>query len=108
MNARAVTFSVRQGSRGVEVALKILRGEPLRHLYLVPNTVITRANLDQYVRVDLPHAVCSPAPEGPPSKERGERQVGFPFESVRETPGVMGDYRPESRTSKDCSDGRKE
>lgn len=24
------------------------------HLYLVPNTVITRENLDQYVRMDLP------------------------------------------------------
>ena len=54
LNARAVTFSVRQGSRAVEMAIKVLRGEPVPHLFLVPNTVITRANLDQYVRMDLP------------------------------------------------------
>jgi ribose transport system substrate-binding protein len=54
LNARCVTFSVRQGSTGVEMALKILRGEPVPHLFLVPNTVITRENLDQYVRMDLP------------------------------------------------------
>jgi ribose transport system substrate-binding protein len=54
LNARAVTNSVRQGSRAVEIGMKILRGEAVPHLFQEPNAVITRENLDQFVRMDLP------------------------------------------------------
>ena len=54
LKARCVTNSVRQGSRAVEIGMKILRGEAVPHLFQEPNAVITRENLDQFVRMDLP------------------------------------------------------
>jgi len=38
----------------VQVALKILQGEPVPHYISVEPIVITSENLDQYVRMDLP------------------------------------------------------
>lgn len=54
LNAIAVDYTVRQGYEAVQVALDILKGEPVPHYVLVPNTVITQDNLDQFVRTDLP------------------------------------------------------
>jgi ribose transport system substrate-binding protein len=54
LKARCVTNSVRQGSRAVEIGMKILKGEAVPHLFQEPNAVITRENLDQFVRMDLP------------------------------------------------------
>lgn len=54
LNAIAVDYTVRQGYEAMQVALKILKGESVPHHVVVPNTVITQENLDQYVRLDLP------------------------------------------------------
>jgi ribose transport system substrate-binding protein len=54
LTAVAVTFSVRQGYEAVEVAKRVLSGESVPHHVVVPNLVITEANLDNYVRMDLP------------------------------------------------------
>jgi ribose transport system substrate-binding protein len=54
LKAHAVTNSVRQGSRAVEISIKILKGESVPHLYEEPNAVITDQNLDKFVRMDLP------------------------------------------------------
>lgn len=50
----AVSFSVRMGYEAVQIALKIVQGEPVPHYVSVEPIVITSENLDQYVRMDLP------------------------------------------------------
>ena len=54
LTAVAVTYSVRQGYKAVEIAEEILKGKPVPHHVVVPNLVITNENLDKYVRMDLP------------------------------------------------------
>lgn len=54
LSAVAVSYPARVGQRGVEIALDILAGKPVQHLVDMPQIVITNANLDQYVRLDLP------------------------------------------------------
>jgi ribose transport system substrate-binding protein len=53
-SAIAVTYSARVGTLGVETALAILAGTPVPHRFDLPPTTITQAELDRYVRMDLP------------------------------------------------------
>ncbi len=50
----AVSFSVRMGYEAVQVALKVLQGEPVAHYISVEPLIIDNSNLDQFVRMDLP------------------------------------------------------
>jgi ribose transport system substrate-binding protein len=52
--AMAVTYTARVGEMGVQTALDILAGEPVPHQMDMPQAVITKDNLDQFVRMDLP------------------------------------------------------
>jgi len=54
LTAVGVTFSVRMGYESVQIAKKVLQGEQVTHHDVVPNLVITDANIDKYVRMDLP------------------------------------------------------
>jgi ribose transport system substrate-binding protein len=58
-SAMAVTYSPRVGQTGVLTALDILHGKPVPHNLDVPQEVITAANLDQRVRMDLPDTYWS-------------------------------------------------
>ncbi|NJN96524.1 MAG: substrate-binding domain-containing protein [Anaerolineales bacterium] len=49
-----VTFPVNQGGVAVQIALDILAGKPVQKNVDVPREVITKENLDKYVRMDLP------------------------------------------------------
>lgn len=53
-SAVAVSYPARVGQLSVNVALDILAGKPVQHFVDVPQIVITKDNLDQYVRMDLP------------------------------------------------------
>lgn len=50
----AVSYPVRMGRIAVQEAAKILNGEPVAHSVDVPHLIITKDNLDQYVRMELP------------------------------------------------------
>ncbi len=50
----SVSFPVRQGRTAVQIAVDILNGKPVPHYVNVPRTIITKENLDKYVRMDLP------------------------------------------------------
>jgi ribose transport system substrate-binding protein len=52
--AMAVTYPARVGQLGVATALDILAGKPVQHRIDIPLKVITQANLDEFVRMDLP------------------------------------------------------
>jgi ABC-type sugar transport system substrate-binding protein len=52
--AMAATYPARVGQIGVTTALDILAGVPVPHEVDVPLKVITQANLDEFVRLDLP------------------------------------------------------
>ena len=50
----SVSFPVRMGRAAVLTAVDILNGEPVEHYVNVPRTIITKDNLDDFVRTDLP------------------------------------------------------
>ena len=50
----SVSFPVRMGRAAVLTALDILNGDPVEHYVNVPRTIITKDNLDDFVRTDLP------------------------------------------------------
>jgi ribose transport system substrate-binding protein len=49
----AYSFSSRQGSETIKLALDVLAGKPVAHHFLTPPLIITQDTLDQYVRMDL-------------------------------------------------------
>ena len=53
-SAMAVTYTPRVGEVGVQATLDILAGKPIQHQLDMPQAVVTKDNLDQYVRMDLP------------------------------------------------------
>lgn len=59
LTAMAVTYSARVGILGVRTALDVLAGKPVPHHSDIPSTVITKDQLDQYVRMDLPDGYWS-------------------------------------------------
>jgi ribose transport system substrate-binding protein len=58
-SAVAVTYSPQAGEIGVRTALDILAGKPVPHRLDIPQHAITKENLDQYVRMDLPDGYWS-------------------------------------------------
>jgi ribose transport system substrate-binding protein len=54
LRAVAVSYPARVGQLGVTTALEILAGKPVAHSIDIPQTVITKDNLDKFVRMDLP------------------------------------------------------
>jgi ribose transport system substrate-binding protein len=53
-SAMAVTYTPRVGEAGVQAALDILAGKPVIHQMDMQQAVVTKDNLDQFVRLDLP------------------------------------------------------
>jgi ribose transport system substrate-binding protein len=53
-SAMAVTYTARVGEVSVLTALDVLAGKPVQHRLDMPQAVITKDNLDQFVRTDLP------------------------------------------------------
>jgi len=53
-NGVAVSFASWQGQVAVQKAIDVLNGIPVPRYIDVPRTVITKENLDEYVRMDLP------------------------------------------------------
>jgi ribose transport system substrate-binding protein len=58
-SAVAVTYSPQVGEIGVRTALDILAGKPVPHRLDIPQHAITKENLDQHVRLDLPDGYWS-------------------------------------------------
>jgi len=61
LTAVAPTFPTYQWRTPIIAALKILKGEPVQHIWTLPQPTITSANLDQYYNDQMPplhYAMC--------------------------------------------------
>jgi ribose transport system substrate-binding protein len=54
LNAVGVSNPVRMGQEAVKIAMDVLTGKPVPHNLNVPQTILTKDNMDQYLRSDLP------------------------------------------------------
>jgi len=54
LNAYAPSFSTRQGYQAVQIALQVLRGEPVPEHYIIDPLIITNDNIDEIYNPRLP------------------------------------------------------